>query len=195
MADLLQALKAADGSGYCHLFENVRTGLSRGVFWSFRFELGSLEASGQDWPTSIEIEWMRWGIRSWRELERCSLDNLMSPSDTECSIYFLGLHQPATPESLAFRHLGGARFLMTLAADLDVEDLAGKRLPRTRRVFEAPMEFDGASVMPGNVAVPKGAPQEATKALGVFLDTRAFEAPVWDGASYRFAPRVEGAGG
>lgn len=190
MRTFAESLVPVGGDLHGHLFENATTGLTRDLFWSVEIRFQALEFAGEAWTVGIQAEWLTWPIRRWTDLSGCQLESVAKPELVEASIY-LADHQWITLESLALRRLEGRRFLLTLAASLELEDPTGARHGPTSREFAVPIDFLGVYVLPESLSTKPATVADVSRELDAFLSVQDFRPPTWDRFRFTFQPKPE----
>jgi hypothetical protein len=186
---MLDDLRVMGGECSCHIFENESSGIPRGAFWSFDIDFEEVVFDEQPWLTSLQVEWLSWPIRDWRNLDHCTLANVQRPDLIESTIYLAGRHQEFRLDDVSLRHLGSAEFELGLVGTFAVADLKGRTHGPSRKSFEARTRFTGAIVVPDNLFPKPNLAAAATTELNAFLNVATFEAPVWDRFRFVFPPR------
>ena len=189
MTSLLDDLRIAGGESRCDLFENAATGVQRGVFWSFRIDFEEVVFDDESWLASLEVEWLTWQLRDWKELGRCTLTNVERPELVESSVYLGGRHQSFQLSELSLEYLGKAEFLLRVLGIFSLVTPDDRQHGPARHAFQAKLPFLGAIVVPSNLAPKPSKDVEATRALNAFLDTATFEPPRWDKFRFVFSPK------
>jgi hypothetical protein len=146
---------------------------------------------GRSEEAAILVDWMRWPVRRWTDLDGLTLGDLVDPSVLEPSLYVADEHEPATLEALAFRHAGGADFDVDLALRVDVPRADGSVDRGVRIATRARVAFGGLIVVPESLEPPPRSAAEAAAVARAFLDLADFEPPRWDRFRWHFAPRVD----
>ena len=104
------AFQAVGGQIYGHLFENRSVGIPRAVYWACTIEFAPLYIDGEDWPSSLLCEWIRWPIRDWRQLSGHMFTAAKDQTHPEASLYLFAQHQPVTSIMLSLGHRHNERF-------------------------------------------------------------------------------------
>lgn len=189
MTQVLDDLRVVGGQCDCHLFENPSTGLSRGIFWSVGVDFEDLVFDKQTWRTSLQVEWLTWSIRNWKDLGRCTLGNVDRPELVESTIYLGGIHQSFHLDDLSLEHLGKGDFKLSVLGTFSVPDPLGNAHGPLGKSFEANIRFTGAIVVPENLFPKPSTVTAATAELNAFLDVATFDTPSWDRFRFVFPPR------
>ena len=121
-------LQSTGGEIYGHVFENPRTGLSRGLFWNLRLDFDPVRLDDDEWHSSLAIEWMTFPVRAWRELAGSNLATLQRPGLVECSLYILEAHHPVDLRHLTLQEAADASFDVKYSGVASVDDGDGARL-------------------------------------------------------------------
>ena len=187
----MKSFNPVGGSFNGHLFENPRTGVPLGIYWSFEVDFEPLvDDDGDEWPCNILIEWLSWPLQRWRQLDGCSLQTATPDVQPEVSVYAFSQHQTVSHATFDLKIRGPHGAHIQGAVVLDLEDLEGEVTSNLEITFSADLTFNGLIVVPGNlVRKPSGA-TEATAALAAFIDMSDFDAPEFDEWRWVFKPRA-----
>ena len=184
------SLRPVSGAIYGHLFENMRVGVPRGVYWACSIEFAPLIAEGQEWPVSFAFEWIRWPVRRWQQLDGCSISASHEQEDVEASLYLFAEHQTTKEVQLSLQHKHADRFDVQVRMCLEVSGLSGDRARDV--VIEARVEalLEGLIIVPDNLSPKPRDAQEALRALAPFADISTYQEPRFDRFRWVLAPKV-----
>lgn len=184
------SFRPVGGSFYAHLFENRRTGTPLGLYWNFEVEFEPLvDGDGDEWPCNALIEWLSWPVRSWRQLDGCSLATATLVVEPEISVYAYSQHQPVAGAQFELSVLDAARVHIQGRLSLDLEDLEGEITSGCEIPFAANLDFGGLIVMPDNLDRRTKDAAGASRALAQFIDLAEFDEPVFDERRWVFPLR------
>lgn len=182
-------MRAGAATIYGHVFENLRTGLGRDLFWNIFIDL---QQGGDDVDgaiQSISCDWLTFAARRWSDLNGLSLSDCRQPNLVECSVYRDSEHQWARLESLSIRSgagLGQSSLTLSLAASsATVGATSAVQLD-----VECELRFEGIVVVPANLTPSPTTTEEAAKIVAEFADLAALQSPIWDRFRYVFRPSV-----
>ena len=91
------------GTLHGHVFENPATGLERDLFWSLDIRLCPITLDGEEWTSSVQIEWLTWPLRSWSDLDGRTLQEVRKDELIECSVCLLDEHHTVELSQLTLR--------------------------------------------------------------------------------------------
>jgi hypothetical protein len=182
-------LKPAGGEAYCHLFENVRTGTPRALYWSFRVSFTPVRYGNSMFETAATCEWITWPTRSWRKLAGNSLSKSSRLVEPETSFY-LEEHYVADRAELQIDAVVDTMVSLRLSLTANIEGLHGEIYPNTTISAHAKIPFVGIYVLPDNLFPKPGTAEEATTLLAQYFDISELETPEWERFRFTFRPRA-----
>lgn len=184
-------LKPKGGEIYAHIFENSRTGLSRGLFWSFSIEFEPLLYDEDEFDCSMTCEWLRWPIRNWHDLEGKRLEAAYGDNGIEASFY-MSSHYVAKSVRLQVLNRSAATFRVLLAMTVDFHGYVGDdRNPEMPVAAEFDIPFTGLIIVPENLFPKPSTVEEAKEVARGFVDIDRYERPERDRHRYVLRPRIE----
>lgn len=178
------------------LFENLRVGVPRGIYWSCSIDFAAAvspteqPAHDTDAACTLLCDWISWPVRCWRQIDGLTLASCRSPPAVEASLYFAGEHQWLTVVELSFQRTQADRWHVTGRFCGDLLDEGGDRFRGAGAEFGVEMPFAGISVLPDNVRPKLKSAAGAAAALGEFADLASYEAPIWDDICWLFRPKL-----
>jgi hypothetical protein len=184
-----EKLRPVGGEAYGHVFENVRTGAPRAIYWSFTVNFAPLRYGTASFETAATCEWITWPIRSWHRLAGNNLstsDRLVEP---EASFY-LEEHNMADHAELEVCGVKGTMLNVRLSLRANIEGLDGETYPDAEITTSTQIPFVGIYVLPDNLFPKPSSQAEATACLAQFIDADEFLPPEWEGFRFTFRPRA-----
>lgn len=184
----VHSLVAKGGEIYCHVFENPRTGLARDVFWSITVEFQPIRYGDEEWDCSMTCEWIRWPIRSWRELDGRHLDVDYGQDGVEASLY-LAEHHTGSHTQLAIHHRKGNLFRVEMAMVVDFGGVLGDdQDPALPVQGVADVPFTGLLVVPKNLVPTPQNEEEIQQVVQGFVNLAEFGPPEPQGHGFVLRP-------
>ena len=174
---------------YGHLFENLRTGLERNVYWSISARTGWLPFTGR----TVQLDWLTLNVRSWTELNGVSLADVSRPDLVEASVYIDGEHLWVDVDHLALERVGrSADFRLRLRGQMAIGQPGP--LPRFKFRIDRKIRFTGIIAVLKNLGLDPAKPEGASTAVAEFLQTSNLTNPTLRGGfSYELRPLTGGA--
>lgn len=100
------------------LFENEHIKLPLTLFYSIFIPLSEIEVYGEKEDTEVMLEWIRFPVRSWRELANQEFRLPPYPEEgyVDGSVYLGHVHNPADVDRIKFGELRGN----TISIEIDI---------------------------------------------------------------------------
>jgi hypothetical protein len=165
------------GQMYSHIFENQYTGIAREHFWSITVDFAPIKYANESWDCSMTSEWIRFGVRNWRDLNNSRLT--VPPDDglVESSFYMTE-HDLASSTDLSLAYLAENRFRIRLEMTIDFHGyIGGDANPEMRVAAETEIEYTGLVVIPENLFPKPLTPQLVKNVASEFVDLSAYHEP------------------
>ena len=176
------------GSIYAHLFENERVEVPRALYWSVTLPCAPVAWEDQMLDCSVTCEWLRWIGRDWEQLSSLSLETVFDPALAESSVYAIE-HHPAVLDHLSLGRVpGGARFVVDVSGEIDVDGLGRLDGRGIRFALSGAAEFEGVVVVPSNLNPSPRTEADVVNALKSFFAIENLSIPKWDRFRYVLAP-------
>lgn len=177
------------GEMYSHVFENPRMGIERDHFWSITIHFEPIEHAGNAWNCSMTTEWLRFGIRNWRELDGYELQPGINDAGVESSFY-MTCHDLGRCTQLKLSYLQGNRFRVKMDLIVDFHGYAGgDEDPAMAVSADAEIEYTGLIVVPDNLFPNPQDAQDVCRVAAPFVDLTTYEAPERDDFRFVLRPR------
>jgi hypothetical protein len=181
-------LTATGGEIYAHVHENLRTGLTRNLFWNLEIACEPVHWEGEDWECSLAIDWLTWPLQRWRELAGMNLGTVRQPELVESSLYLVGAHHPVTLHRLTLQTGAGQGIVC------EVNGAARLALDETERTLAVAIScsllFTGVIVAAGNLIPKPQTPHDAAATVTPFLSLEGLRPAQPDGGRFVFEPDV-----
>jgi hypothetical protein len=178
------------GDIYAHIFENSRTGLARGLFWSITIEFEPVDYGEEQFDCSTTCEWMNWPIRDWHDLDGKRLNALYGDDGIEASFY-LTRHDSAKHVRLSIQRTSAADFQVSMAMTVNFSGYYGDdENPDLLVSGDVVIPFTGLLVVPDNLFPKPTTVEEVNGVAREFVDLNCYEAPELDRHRYVFQPRI-----
>lgn len=189
MTLLISSERDRRGELYGHLFENVSTGVPRGLFWNFSLPCAPIAWEGEEWECSVLCEWLQWPVRDWTSLDGATLRTSSAHASVECSIYFTE-HHPVRLEALSVSRIAdSARFNIALSGAFDLKGYGELDAQNIPLFLHGEVDFDGVVVVPGNLFPRPCNPADVIRLVEPLLSVCNLGEPEWD--RFRYVLRAE----
>lgn len=183
-------LKPYRASMYCHVFENARVGVKRGLFWSITMQFAPVVYGDETFDCAMTCEWIPWRVRHWRELDGVVLDVDYGEEGVESSFYVVS-HDTGTHTRLSLAHIADSRFRVQMEMTVDfLGYFGGDEDPAMNVAGDCEMEFDGLCIVPNSIVPRPITVSDVKRVAEQFVDLAAYMDPVGDGHAYQFRPKV-----
>ena len=184
-----ESLVPIGGEIYCHIFENLQTGIARSLFWSITVDFEALKYGEQEFDCSMTCEWIPWSIRKWRELDGKQLETDYGEEGIESSFY-MGRHDIGTRTKIALRHLRGSLFTVKMDMLVDFQGYYGAdQNPAMPVKAEVVVPFIGLLLIPGNLTPRPIEVGELRNVASEFVDLSMYnELEPWNSHGWIFRP-------
>jgi hypothetical protein len=155
------------GSYYGHVFENLRSGVPRGLYWSFTVDFGGIPYLGETWDSSLTIEWITLGAREFAGAYPIS--SASSPR-AEASLYLAEHHPVDSWNAQVSWGASSPQCVFDYDARLDFPGLARDPVLGLHFTGRVSLNFDGFIVVPENLFPKPATVDEATVLLRQHFD-------------------------
>lgn len=184
-----ESLIPIGGKMYSHIFENSAVGISRDHFWSITVNFAPIEYADESWDCSMTSEWIRFGVRNWRDLDECSLT--VSPDDDFIeSSFYMTEHDPGFSTDLSLSYLDTNRFHIRMQMIVDYHGYSGGDAnPDMLVAAETEVDYTGLIVVPDNLFPKPSTPQMVNEVAEDFVNLSVYCEPEADRHRFVLRPK------
>ena len=172
---LVLPLRPIAGEIYAHVFENLRTGVRRNLFWNLSVEFEPVHMEDEQWDCSFAVEWLTWPVRTWPELNGMELEKVVLPEMVESSLYLMAEHHPVALHELRLTELRGNTFEAAFSASAQISTEHGNRTAPAS--FVCPLRFTGIIVVRDNLEPKPSTAAQAGEAVAPFIQMDRLRQP------------------
>lgn len=177
------------GAIYCHVYENTLTGIARELFWSITIDFENFKVGNEKCACSVTCDWFRWPIRTWLDLDGCTVDFQHGEQGYESSFY-LFTHHPANHTQLQLSHEARNIFAAGISMEVPMSANLGIEVDDPLEINAiAKVPFIGLLMMPGNVGSKSLTKTQLQKIAMDFVDLSEFHPPEPDNGGLKFRPK------
>lgn len=156
--------------------------MERDVYWSFTVTFRPTEIDGTSLEPSMNVEWVRAGVRDWRTLPGLRLGTAALDEDAEASLYVLE-HVPANSLDFEVLERREDQFRVRFAMEVD-HDVVLRPSATTW------LRFEGIRVVSTNLSPAPDIEEKARAALAPFIDVDDLAAAIVERPGcFLFPPR------
>ncbi|MEY4529719.1 MAG: hypothetical protein RLZZ156_440 [Deinococcota bacterium] len=121
MSEVTVVLIPLIGTISSRIFENPFLGIARGIVYGINIPLFSFEFEGNTQETAVCLDFIRFPVSEWRELEHQEYFFPINPIDgyIDGSVYLENAHHPADVTRVHFGKLEQGSILVTLEIEFD----------------------------------------------------------------------------
>ena len=187
---IVLAPDSSRGTLHGHVFENPATGLERDLFWSLDIGLCPITLDGEEWTSSVQIEWLTWPLGSWSDLDGKTLQEVRKNEFVECSVYLLDEHHLVELRQLTLRLRSQTVFQGSIEGTVALPSERGSIDLCIRGDFE--VDFSGIILVSGNFQPRLTTAEQARLAITEFLSLDRLAEPTREDGRFVAKPTTPG---